>query len=111
MPNEWHLLTTNKTVDLKIDKSRLPYMVNSLEVDAINAIKVMFVSNHKNFTVGSDEIELNNKLDKLGTLLYSGMYSKISLNTPFKLSISGNNDVEELLMIVNCEFESDLPPL
>jgi hypothetical protein len=30
MPNEWRLLKKNRTVDLKIDKSRLPYMAQSL---------------------------------------------------------------------------------
>ncbi|MGB8193187.1 MAG: neuraminidase-like domain-containing protein, partial [Chitinophagaceae bacterium] len=30
LPNEWHLLTQNGNVSLKIDKSRLPYMVQSL---------------------------------------------------------------------------------
>ncbi len=45
MPNEWHLFKKYVTVDLQIDKSKLPYFVQSLDVEIEN---VMFIAKVKN---------------------------------------------------------------
>ncbi|MBK9227462.1 MAG: hypothetical protein IPL67_10520 [Ignavibacteria bacterium] len=38
LPNEWHLLKQNNLIDLTIDKSRLPYMVQTFDTTAIESV-------------------------------------------------------------------------
>ncbi|MCL2799555.1 MAG: neuraminidase-like domain-containing protein [Endomicrobia bacterium] len=102
LPNEWHLLKTNGNVNLTIDKSRLPYMVNSLKVDNI---KVMFISDCKNLKITVDDdvkditLASTKELGELG----SGIYPDISLDKSFNLSVN-NNNLEELFMVVKYTF-------
>ena len=105
LPNEWHLLTTNGNVNLKIDKSRLPYMVNSLGVN--DEIKVRFVSDCRNFKVTVDDVVKDITLASTNELggMYSAIYPDIiSLDESFNLSVTGDNNLEELLMIIKYEF-------
>ena len=84
-------------------ESRLPYMVNSLEIS--DELSVRFVvkpaDSPSAFTVTVDDTDINlARMKDLGGL-YSGVCSGIiSLDKSFKLSIPADNSLEELLMIV-----------
>jgi len=104
MPNEWHLLKTNGNVNLTIDKSKLPYMVNSLNVE--DEVSVRFVAKCKSAIT----IDVNDKATSLissGELggMYSGLTEFISLDNPFKLSVENVNNLEELFMMVKYTFK------
>ncbi|HNO70979.1 MAG TPA: hypothetical protein PKO16_04300, partial [Bacteroidia bacterium] len=106
LTNEWHLLKTNGTVNLKIDKSRLPYMAQTLDT----AIEdVMFVAkvkgNPASFTIKIDGASLNlSRVD--AWKLCRGINSTIELDTTFTLSgvLAQLNNVEELMIVVKYSF-------
>ena len=106
LTNEWHLLKTNGTVNLKIDKSRLPYMAQTLDT----AIEdVMFVAkvkgNPASFTIKIDGASLNlSRVD--AWKLCRGINSTIELDTTFTLSgvLAQLNNVEELMIVVKSSF-------
>lgn len=106
LSNEWHLLKNNGTVDLKIDKSRLPYLANTLDASIEH---VMFIAKAKNnpatFSVNVDGTATNlSRIDEWK--LCSGINTNIDLDTVFTLSFSPAqlNNLEELLMIVKYSF-------
>ncbi|NNV57634.1 Tc toxin subunit A-related protein [Limnovirga soli] len=114
LPNEWHLLKMNGTIDLTIDKSRLPYMVQSFDT-MLEIESIMFVAkvedNPTDFTINvadplhstSSAVNLS-RVDELN--LCRGINSDIELGTLFALSVS-NADIlklEELLLIVKYRF-------
>jgi hypothetical protein len=106
LPNEWLLLKTNATVNLKVDKSRLPYMAQT--VDA--AIEdVMFVAkvkgNPASFTVNVDGSPCNlSRVDAWE--LCRGIDSSIELDTAFDLSVATAqlNNLEELMLVLKYTF-------
>jgi hypothetical protein len=106
LPNEWHLFTQNGFVDLKIDKSRLPYMAQPLDTTIED---VMFVAKIKgelpSFTinVAGENVNLSQN-DEWNLCL--GVKNDIDLDTPFELSVvSGQlNNIEELMMVVKYSF-------
>lgn len=107
MPNEWHLLKKNGTIDLILDKFRLPYMVQSSDTTEIES--VMFVAKVKDnppaFTINTDgaatHLSWVNELE-----LCRGINSDIELDTLFTLSISNADKLklEELMLIVKFKF-------
>lgn len=106
LPNEWYLLKKNGTVDLKIDKSRLPYMAQIMDAALEN---VMFVAKVKDnpviFSVLVDGNDTN--LDRIDEWqLCRGNYSDLDLDTPFTLSVASAqlNNLEDLMMVVKYSF-------
>ncbi|MEB3103555.1 neuraminidase-like domain-containing protein [Ferviditalea candida] len=106
LPNEWLLLKKNGSVDLKIDKSRLPYMAQTLDA----AIEdVMFVAKVKDnpaaFSVNVDGNAIS--LDRIDEWkLCRGSSSDIDLGKSFALSVDPAllNNLEELIMVVKYSF-------
>ena len=107
MPSEWHSLKKSGSVDITIDKSRLPYMASSLGVEEIG---VMFISNLDKVTVTvDDEATVINmaSVKDLGGLCRSSEDScpYIKLGEEFNLSVVGNgNNLNELMMVVKYTF-------
>ena len=107
LPNEWHLLKANGSIDLTIGKSRLPYMVASIDTSSVES--VMFIAKIKDnpaaFTINVDEVATNlSRVDELK--LCRGINSDIDLDTLFTLSVSNADKLklEELLMVVKYKF-------
>jgi len=107
LPNEWLLLKKNGTINLTLDKSRLPYMVQPFDTAEIES--VMFIAKIKNnlasFTLNVDEAVTNlARVDELK--LYKGMNSDIDLDTLFTLSVSNTDKLklEELMLVVKYKF-------
>lgn len=110
LPNEWHLFKKNGSVELKIDKSRLPYMAQSVEATA--AIEdVIFVAKVKN-NPASYAIKIDGNDTNLSRInewkLCRGNNTDIKLDTSFKLSIPAQlenvenlvENLEELMLVV-----------
>jgi hypothetical protein len=112
LPNEWLLLTKNGSIDLTLDKSRLPYMVQPIYPDVIETAEiesVMFVARIKEnpaaFTININGVATNlSRVDELS--LCKGINSDIDLDTLFTLSISNADKLklEDLLLIVKYKF-------
>lgn len=107
LSNEWHLLKKNGTIDLKLDKSRLPYMAQS--IDTVEIESVMFISKVQGspatFKINVDGNATNlARVDELK--LCKGINSDIELGTTFTLSVSNADKVklEDLLLIVKFKF-------
>ncbi len=107
LPNEWHLLKKNATIDLTIDKMRLPYMVQPFANTAIES--VMFLArvkeNPASYTVNVDAVPTN--LARINDLkLCQGINSDIELDTAFALSVADTeiDNLEDLIMIVKFSF-------
>ncbi len=98
MPNEWHLLKQGKKVNLAIDKTRLPYMAQTLNSSIAN---VVFVANAN----ASPAVKVNNTaltfLNNWG--LYTGDSTAIALGTPFQLEVATPN-LEDLILVVKYVF-------
>ncbi|MBC7391097.1 MAG: hypothetical protein H7329_17965, partial [Opitutaceae bacterium] len=99
--SEWHLFKKNATVDLKIDKSRLPYMAQTL---AAEIEEVMFVAKVKNnpatFSIFAGAVAINlSRIDEWK--LCRGMNLDIELDTTFTLSVEEAQitNLEELMLI------------
>jgi 5-hydroxyisourate hydrolase-like protein (transthyretin family) len=109
LPNEWHLLTTNGTVDLTLHKSGLPYMVQGFDTTVIES--VMFIAkvkgNPAEFPLNVDGADT--KLAWLGELkLNKGVHTAtdLVLDTTFPLAVSpaDKDKLEELLVVVKYSF-------
>ena len=112
MPNEWQSLKKNHTVDLKIDKTRLPYMVQALNT---TIEKVLFFAKLKN-NPSSFEITVDVTFPRVtGTTiqptplslvdelkLWRGEKLDIILDKAFMLSVESNqlSNLDELVMVV-----------
>ncbi|MBI3398309.1 MAG: hypothetical protein HY026_03630 [Deltaproteobacteria bacterium] len=107
LPNEWHLFKKNGSVELKIDKSRLPYMAQSVDAAAIES--VMFVAKVKN-NPASYSIKIDGSAANLSRIdewkLCRGNNADIELDTSFELSVvpAQLENLEELMMIVKFSF-------
>ena len=106
LPNEWHLLKTNGTVNLTLDKSRLPYFSQST---AIAIDSVMFVvkakSNPATFTITIDGAALG--LARVDAWkLCRGTNNTIELDTSFALAMAAPAlaDLEELMLVIKYSF-------
>jgi hypothetical protein len=106
LPNEWLLLKGNGTVSLTIDKSRLPYMAQTLDAAVED---VMFVAKVENdpasFTVDVDgeAVDLA-RVDEWK--LCRGISSDVDLETAFDLSVGMGqlSELEELMLVVKYSF-------
>ncbi len=106
MPNEWHLLKKNGAIDLKIDKSRLPYMAQTIAAAIEN---IMFIAkvkdNPASYSIDiDDDTTLLSRVDQWE--LCRGNNTNIVLDTSFELSIAPAqlNKLEELIMVVKYSF-------
>jgi hypothetical protein len=106
MPNEWNLFRKNGTIDLQIDKSKLPYFVQSLEVEIEN---VMFIARVKNnpasYSINIDGSPANlSKIDEWK--LCRGDNTDIEIDTSFELSVvpAQLENLEELMLVVKYSF-------
>ena len=102
LSQEWHMLKKNHTADLKIDKSRFPYMAQALNAKIENVTFVAKVKNNPaTFTVTVDGSVTNfGRMDEW--MLCYGTISTIRLDEVFTLAISlpQLNNLEELIMVV-----------
>lgn len=103
LPNEWHLLKKLGTVKLKIEKSRLPYMVGSLGNIKIEDVLILakLNDNANSFAINLDGNSTS--LAKINELnLCKGNYSDIKLDTDFELSVDvpGIANLEELILVI-----------
>ena len=106
MANEWHLFKKNGSVDLKIDKSRLPYMAQTIDTAIENVIFVAKVKNNPStFTISVDGNPANlARIDQWK--LCQGNNTDIDLDTSFELSVEQAqlNNLEDLMMVVKFSF-------
>jgi len=106
LTNEWLLLKNNGTVNLKIDKSRLPYIAQTIDAAIENVVFVAKVKNNPaNFSVEVDGNSTNlSRVDEWK--LCRGNNSDIDLDTSFALSVAPAqlNNLEELMMVVKYSF-------
>lgn len=104
MPNEWHLLKTNGSVDLTIDTSRLPYMAQALEATIDNVVVLAKVNgNPANFTISLDGADLNlSRIDDWQLC----KAETTDIDTAFQLSLTASNlaNLEELVLVVKYTF-------
>jgi hypothetical protein len=107
LPNEWFVFKKNGTIDLTLNKSRLPYMVQPFDTAEIES--VMFVAqiktNPATFTLNVDGV-VTNLARVIELKLCNGIYSDIDLDTPFTLSVSNADKLklEELLLVIKYKF-------
>ncbi len=106
LPNEWHLLKKNGTIDLTITKSRLPYMAQTIGATIENVMIIATIKNNPaNFVVNVDgnavNLSRNNELK-----LCIGNTTDIALDTSFELSVGQAqlNTLEDLIMMVKYSF-------
>lgn len=108
LPNEWHLFKKNGTIGLTIDKSRLPYMVQTFDTTEIKSIMLVakVKDNSPSFIIKVDDTPPLNLSRKDDMKLCIGVNSSITLDTLFSLSISDadKEKLEDLLMIVKYTF-------
>ena len=106
LPNEWNLLKKNGTADLKIDKSRLPYMAQTLAAAIDNVmIVVKAKSNPATCTVNVDGV--GNNLSRVDEWkLCKGINNTIAIDTMFTLSALPAliNDLDEIMLVVKFSF-------
>lgn len=104
LPNDWHMLKKTGVIDLKIDKSRLPYMVQILNSPAIE--EVMFLAQVKDdpgsYTMNIDENAID--LAKISNELKicRGKTEDIKIDKAFSLSIATDQleKLDELVFVI-----------
>ena len=112
LPNEWNLLAKNGSVDLKIEKSRLPYMAQALnpEIEEIIFIaKAQSIPPSLSITVGNKEAtSLNFSIitewepyDEWKLCLSDK--TNIEIDKLFKMTADLSN-LEELMLVVKYNF-------
>lgn len=106
LSNEWHIFKKNGSIDLIIDKSRLPYIAQSIDAAIENVVFLAKVKNNPvNFSITLDGNEMN--LARIDAWkLCRGNSADIDLDTPFALSVDAGalNNLEELMMVVKYVF-------
>ena len=107
LPNGWLLLKKNGTIDLTLDKSRMPYLVQPFDTTEIESVMLLakIKDNPAAFTINVDGAATN--LSRVGELkLCQGTTSDIKLDALFTLSVSDTDKLkmEELIMIVKYSF-------
>ena len=107
LPNEWHLLKTTGTVNLTLDKSRLPYFS---QTDSVAIEDVMFVvrakSNPANFAIKIDGGAPLNLARVDAWKLCRETTNAITIDTAFELSLDAPAvaDLEDMMLVVKYSF-------
>lgn len=104
LPQEWHMLKDTGSLTLTLEKSRLPYLVQTLSPTIDNVLLMATVDgNPASYTIDVDGTPVNLSLvTDLG--ICKASTSDIDLDTAFTLDITDIDDLEELLLIVNYTF-------
>jgi hypothetical protein len=106
MPNEWNLFRKNGTIYLQIDKSKLPYFIQSLEVEIENVIFIARVKNNPaSYSINIDGSPTNlSRIDEWK--LCRGDNTDIEIDTSFELSVvpAQLENLEELMLVVKYSF-------
>jgi Tc toxin complex TcA C-terminal TcB-binding domain/Neuraminidase-like domain len=128
MPNEWHMLKKNGTVDLKIDKTRLPYMaqgIGAVEIEKVIFYAKAFISPSP-FSV-TPNLPLQIEPNLFSSVIDPGFgkvkiwevhYTNIKIDKLFTIQGGTNNapviftgdelkNLEELVMVVKYSFETE----
>lgn len=104
LPNDWHMLKKTAAIDLTIQKTRLPYVLQVIDTPAIE--EVMFVARVKD-DPGTYAIKIDDETVDLAKInseinLCSGKSEDIKIDQAFKLS--GESDqldkLEELCFVI-----------
>lgn len=112
LPSEWNLFKKNNSFKLKIDKTRLPYLVQILETTPTieDVIIIAQVSGYPNSysikikKINGDETITLGKKDEW-KLCRGNTTTAIQLDKEFELSVVGSlKDLEELVLIVKYKF-------
>jgi hypothetical protein len=107
MPNEWHLLKQDASVQLTLDKTRLPYFVQSLDTTIENVIFLAKVKNNPaNFAVTVDGGAPTNLSRINAWKLCRGDNADIDIDTPFSLAVAAGDigNLEDLMIVARYEF-------
>ncbi len=106
MPNEWHLLKANGTVELTIGKSRLPYLAQALEAEIENVVVLAKATgNPASLPINLDANTVN--LARIDAWkLCKGETTALALDAPFQLSLTPPNlaKLEDLTIFVKYGF-------
>jgi hypothetical protein len=106
LPNEWHLLKQTSTVNLTIDKSRLPYLAQALDATIESVVLLAKVTgNPATFSINLDGAAKN--LSRIDTwALCKAETTDISLGTAVELSLlpANQSKLQDLLMVVKYGF-------
>lgn len=104
LPNDWHLLKKTGAIDLTIQKTRLPYVLQVIETPAIE--EVMFLARVKD-NPGSYAIKVDDETVDLAKVsgeikLCSGKSEEIQIDKVFNLAIEADQleKLEELVLVV-----------
>ncbi|HMH45597.1 MAG TPA: hypothetical protein VK557_19060, partial [Pyrinomonadaceae bacterium] len=104
LPNEWNLLRTNGTVNLTIDKLRLPFFSQSIAAAIENVMFVARVKNNPaNYTIQIDGANLVLVLVDAWKLCRAQSNS-ITVDTPFVLAAPAVADLEDLMIVIKFSF-------
>ncbi|MGY6274243.1 Tc toxin subunit A-related protein [Methylomonas sp. MgM2] len=104
MPNEWHMLKKNSSIDLTLTKSRLPYMIQVLEKPDIE--EVMFLGlisdNPSTYQISIDDNPIDLKKISNELKLCREKTEEIKIDKSFKLSIAADQieKLEELFFVI-----------
>lgn len=104
LPNDWHKLKKNNSIDLKIDKTRLPYMVQIIDKPAIE--EVMFLAQVKDdpgsYTISIDESDIDLAKISSEINLCRVKTEVIKIDKSFNISIAADQieKLEELFLII-----------
>ncbi|MEY8348019.1 neuraminidase-like domain-containing protein [Bacillus cereus] len=106
LPNEWHLLKQKGTVNVKIDKSRLPYMAQTFNPAIENVMFLAKVKNNPaNFSIKVDgDVTGLNRIEEWK--LCQGNNPDINLGEQFELAVDSEQlkNLDELIMVVKYNF-------
>lgn len=86
MPNQWHLLKQNGNVDIMLDKSRLPYMVQGLDITEIEMMIIAKSAGDSDLSFQIDDSETNLVFNK-DTQLHIGNATGIEFGKNFELTV------------------------
>ncbi len=104
LPNEWHMLKKTGAIDLKIDKTRLPYMVQIIDKPMID--EVMFLAQVTgdlgSFAINIDETAIDLAKISSEISLCRGKTEDIKIDKSFNLSIAADqvDKLDELVFVI-----------
>lgn len=104
LPNDWHMLKKTGAIDLTIQKTRLPYVLQVIDTPAIE--EVMFVARVKD-DPGTYAIKIDDEAIDLAKInseidLCSGKSEDVKIDQAFKLSVESDqlDKLEELVLVI-----------
>lgn len=109
MPNDWHMLKKNSSIDLTITKTRLPYMVQVIEKPEIE--EVMFLAQIKDdpatYSISIDDSALGLAKISNELKLCRGKSEDIKIDKSFKLSVDSDQieNLEELFLVIKYKYK------